>query len=193
MKAHMAGFSMLELVMVVAILLILATVGLPHLKAYSVEANLVGATRVFCGEFRLARSVATRSGVQTALRFEERDGQMEISTYQDGNHNGVLAADIRTGVDRRIAGPVLLASKTLGVRVAINPGVPAIPPETGILSTADPIRFGNSNMVSFSPLGTASPGTFYIAGETLQGAVRVVPGSARVRVLICRGKKWVEK
>jgi prepilin-type N-terminal cleavage/methylation domain-containing protein len=187
------GFSVLELVVVVALMLVMATVAIPHLKAYSVEAKLVGATRIFQGEFRLARSMATRSGVQTAIRFEELDGQMVCSTYMDGNGNGVLAKDIQTGVDRRVAGPILLAGRTTGVRVAINPGVPAIPPESGLLSTDDPIRFGKSNMVSFSPLGTASPGTFYIAGETLQGAVRVVSGSARVRLLLCRGKKWVEK
>jgi prepilin-type N-terminal cleavage/methylation domain-containing protein len=188
-----AGFSLVELLIVLAIIVVMAAVGLPHLKAYSVEAQLVGATRIFQGEFRLARSIAARSGEQTAIRFEERNGQMETSTYIDGNRNGVLAKDIASGVDRRVSGPILLAGRTTGVRVAINPGTPAIPPERGTLPTADPIRFGNSNMVSFSPLGTASPGTFYIAGETLQGAVRVVPGSARVRLLLCRGQRWVEK
>jgi hypothetical protein len=47
--------------------------------------------------------------------------------------------------------------------------------------------------VSFSPLGTATPGTFYLAGEGLQGAVRVASGSARVRLMVCRGRKWVER
>ena len=187
------GFSVLELVIVLAIMLVLAAVGLPNLKAYSVEANLVAATRVFEAEFRLARSMAVRSGQQTAIRFEERGDQMQCSTYMDGNNNGVLSADIARGIDRRVSGPIDLAGRTSGVRIAINAGVPSIPPETGPLSTVDPIRFGASNMVSFSPLGTASPGTFYLAGDTLQGAVRVVAGSGRVRLLLCRGQKWVEK
>jgi hypothetical protein len=46
-------------------------------------------------------------------------------------------------------------------------------------------------MVSFSPLGTATPGTFYLAGDSAQAAVRVTPGTARVRILFCRGKRWV--
>lgn len=187
------GFSLIELVIVLAIIFILAAVGLPNLKAYSVEASLVGASRVFEAEFRLARSMAVRSGQQTAIRFEERGDQMQCSTYMDGNGNGVLSADIARGIDRRVSGPIDLAGRTSGVRIAINPGVPSIPPETGPLSTVDPIRFGASNMVSFSPLGTASPGTFYLAGDTLQGAVRVVAGTGRVRLLLCRGQKWVEK
>jgi hypothetical protein len=79
------------------------------------------------------------------------------------------------------------------VRVGINEGVPAPPPDSGILDTEDPIRFGRSNILSFSPLGTATPGTFYLAGEGVQAAVRVTGPSARVRLLVCRGKRWVER
>ena len=55
------------------------------------------------------------------------------------------------------------------------------------------IRFGRSNMLSCSPMGTATPGTFYLAGESAQAAVRVTPGTARVRILFCRGRRWVER
>jgi hypothetical protein len=48
-------------------------------------------------------------------------------------------------------------------------------------------------MLSFSPMGTATPGTFYLAGESAQAAVRVTPGTARVRILFCRGRRWVER
>jgi hypothetical protein len=90
-----------------------------------------------------------------------------------------------------VAGPFALSGGAADVRVAINANVPAIPPDTGKLDPADPIKFGASNMVSFSPLGTATPGTFYLAGDRAQAAVRVTPGSARVRILFCRGKRWV--
>ncbi len=48
-------------------------------------------------------------------------------------------------------------------------------------------------MLSFSPMGTATPGTFYLAGSFAQAAVRVTPNSARVRVMFCRGRRWVER
>ena len=98
----------------------------------------------------------------------------------------------RPGRDRRIAGPFPLTSGAPGVRVGFNPGVPAIPPDSGIL-TGDPIRFGTSDTLSFSPLGTATPGTFYLAGDSAQAAVRVTGGSARVRLMVWRGGKWIER
>ena len=139
-----------------------------------------------------ARSIALRLNAQTAIRFEHLPDGEYYSVYADGNHNGVLKADILSGKDMRVAGPFPLTGRAPGVRVGINPGTPAIPPDHGVLGTADPIRFAN-DMVSFSPLGTATPGTFYLAGETVQGAVRVTPGSAKVRLLVYRGTRWVER
>jgi hypothetical protein len=187
------GHTLLEMVAVLATLLITASLGLPYLKAYSVEAHLIGAGRVFKGEFLRARSIAVRTGAYSAIRFEPGPGGSSYSIYVDGNHNGVLNADIASGQDRRVAGPIPLNAGASDVRVGINPGVPNIPPETGYLDPKDPIRFGPSNILSFSPLGTATPGTFYLAGETLQAGVRVTGGSARVRLMICRGRKWVER
>ena len=184
------GFSLVELLVVLFIFGVLAAIGLPHLKAYAVEAHLLGAGRVFVGEFRKARSIAIKSNVYTAIRFEQRNGTDYYSTYKDGNGNGVRSADIASGVDKRIAGPIRLDAGATDVRVGINPNVPAPPPEHGILDPSDPIRFGPSNMLSFSPLGTASPGTFYLAGPTLQAGVRVTAGSSRVRLMVCRGQIW---
>jgi prepilin-type N-terminal cleavage/methylation domain-containing protein len=187
------GFSLIEVLCVLAGILVMGGVSLPYVRAYAVEAHLMGAGRLFVGEFRRARSVAIRRNTYTAIRFETRDGIDYYSTYVDGNRNGVLSADIAKGVDARIAGPLRLDGKAPGVRVGINPGVPAPPPETGLLDPSDPIRFGASNMLSFSPLGTATPGTFYLAGETLQAGVRVTGGSSRVRLMICRGTRWSDR
>jgi prepilin-type N-terminal cleavage/methylation domain-containing protein len=187
------GHTLLEMLAVVAIILITASAAIPHLRAYAVEAHLLAAGRVFKGEFMKARSIAVRSRVQTAIRFENGPLGPSYSVYMDGNHNGVLSTDIAAGRDRRIAGPLELNAGAADVHVGINPGVPAIPPDSGTLDPADAIRFGASNMVSFSPLGTATPGTFYLAGEGLQGAVRVTGGTARVRLMVCRGRTWVER
>jgi prepilin-type N-terminal cleavage/methylation domain-containing protein len=188
------GHTLVEMVIVVAILVIFGTLAVPHIRAYSEEVHLLGGGHVFRGEFRKARSMAATRGVYTALRFESQaGGGWNLSTYADGNHNGVLSSDIAAGIDRRVAGPRRLTTGAGDVRVGINPGTPEIPPERGTLDPADPIRFGQSNMLSFSPLGTATPGTFYLAGAHAQAAVRVTPGTARVRLMVCRGGRWIQR
>lgn len=186
------GWTLLELLLVVAIFLVMAAVSVPYLKAYSEEAHLLGAGRQFKTEFLRGRSIAARLNVHAAIRFEEQPDGMYFSLYADGNHNGVRSADIRRGIDYRVSGPLPLTGGAPGVRVGINPDVPAIPPEHGTLNTGDPIVFG-ANMLSFSPLGTATPGTFYLAGKYAQAAVRVNGASARVRLMICRGGHWSER
>jgi Tfp pilus assembly major pilin PilA len=185
------GRTLLELLVVAALLLVAAAISTPYLRAYAVEAHLVGAARVFKGRFREARSIATRTGVYTAIRFEQDGAVWRYSIYADGDEDGVQAADIAAGRDRRIAGPFPLDAGSNDVAVAINPGTPAPPPDSGTLS-GHPIKFGPSRMVSFSPLGGATPGTFYLAGVGRQAAVRVNGGTGRVRVMVCRGRKWVE-
>ncbi len=185
------GFSLVELLVVVGIVLLMAAVAFPMFRPLFADAHLMGAARSFSAKFRLARSIAARRNVYTAIRFEPRGDEIWYSVYQDGNHNGVLSADIAAGRDVRVAGAFPLTTGAPDVRVAINPGTPAPPPDTGLLS-GDPIRFGRSDIVSFSPLGTATPGTLYLAGDSAQAAVRVVGGTARTRLLICRGGRWTE-
>ncbi len=183
------GFSLVEMLVVVALLLVAAAVSLPVFRGYTAEAHLVGAGQAFRAQFRRACSMAVRSNAYTAIRFESGPAGDVYSIYADGNGNGVRSAEIRAGVDRLVEGPFPLTGGAPSVRVGFLPGVPAVPPARGVLS-GDPIRFGRADMLSFSPMGTATPGTFYLAGDGAQAAVRVTPGSARVRLMIWRGDPW---
>jgi prepilin-type N-terminal cleavage/methylation domain-containing protein len=186
------GMTLLEMLVVVALILVTAAAAAPALRAYSVESSIVAAGRSFKEEFLKARSMAVRGNVYTAIRFERAGAQPTYSVYMDRDGDGVRSADIAAGIDERVAGPFQLTGRGPRVRVGFLPGVRAIPPDTGFLE-GDPIQFGSSDILSFSPLGTATPGTFYLAGEGIQGAVRVTPGSARVRLLLSRGATWVER
>jgi prepilin-type N-terminal cleavage/methylation domain-containing protein len=187
------GFSLVEVLVVLAIVLVMASVGFPYFRAHFAEAHLVGAGQQFKSQFRLACSAAVRSAAYTAIRFERRsDGSVWYAVYQDGDNDGVRSADIIARRDHLLSGPFPLSGGAPGVRVGINPGVPALPPEHGKLS-GDPVRFGVSDILSFSPLGTATPGTFYLAGDSGQAAVRVTGGSARVRLMVWRGGAWRER
>jgi type II secretory pathway pseudopilin PulG len=194
-SSRQAGISLIELVVVVALLLLSATWLIPNLRAYTVEAHILGAGRQFKAQFHNTRMHAIKSGAYAAIRFEDCAYGPCFSIYRDRDHDGVRADDIARGIDLRVEGPLPLTAGAPGVRVGINPGVPAIPPESGRLAAgSDPIKFGRSRMVSFSPFGSASPGTFYLAGRGVQGAVRVTGGSARVRLMVWRGgRTWVER
>jgi hypothetical protein len=184
------GHSLIELIVVLAIMMTLAAVALPFFRPMFADAHLLGAAREFCGKFRLAHSAAVRGNVYTAIRFERDAGQVRYAVYRDGDHDGVRSDDIVRGRDQLLAGPFGLGTGHT-VSVGILPGIPAIPPESGSLS-GDAIRFGRSDIISFSPLGTATPGTFYLMGDGAQAAVRVTGGTARVRIMIWRGS-WKER
>ena len=187
------GFSLIEALVVVSIILVMASVALPLFRPHFAEAHLVGAGQQFKSQFRLAYSAAVRSVAYTAIRFERRDdGSVWYAVYQDGDADGVRSADILSGRDHLVSGPFPLSGGAPGVRVGINPGIPALPPENGELS-GDPVRFGVSDILSFSPMGTATPGTFYLAGDAGQAAVRVTGGSARVRLMVFRSGRWRER
>lgn len=187
------GFSLVEAIVAVGIVMTMAAVATPPFRAMFRDAHILGAGQQFKGHFRLAYSTAVRLGVYTAIRFERgSDGRAFYSVYTDGNGDGVRSDDIAAGLDRRIAGPFPLWGGTPSVRVGINPSVPNLPPAKGFLA-GDPIRFGVSDILSFSPLGTATPGTFYLAGDASQAAVRVTGGTARVRLMLWRGNGWRER
>ncbi len=187
------GFSLAEATVAIGVVLVMAGISAPIFRARFADAHILGAGQQFRSQFRLAWATAVRTGAYTAIRFERRDdGRVFYSVYSDGNANGVRTADIDRGMDRRISGPYALSGGAPSVRVGINPGVPNLPPATGELS-GDPVRFGQSDILSFSPLGTATPGTFYLAGDWAQAAVRVNGGTARVRLMLWRGGRWRER
>jgi type II secretory pathway pseudopilin PulG len=185
------GYSLLEMMVALGIVLLMGTVALPNIVGYRQEVALLGAAQRFKAEFMRARSIATMKNTQTAIRFETGAGGITMySTYIDGNFNGVLSADIANGIDQRIAGPFRLDAGQSGVEVGVLPDV--VSPDGGKLGL-EPIRFGNSRMVSFSPLGTGTPGTFYLRTRSTMAGVRVTGGSARVRIMILRSKRWVDQ
>lgn len=96
--------------------------------------------------------------------------------YQDGNGNGIRRADIQLGVDRRFYGPLKLSRAMEDIHVKIlNPQIPEIPPKTGLIpNVSDPVKFGNSDIVSFSPFGDSSSGTLYLGCESQQQMYAIV-------------------
>ena len=102
--------------------------------------------------------------------------------------DGVLTKDIERGVDPRIAPPKRLEQIGSQVRFGFPPGRPArdpAAPSKWLRNGDDPIRFNNSTLASFGPLGTATPGTVFLTdGQRGLAAVRVTGRMGKVKVVV---------
>ena len=118
-----------------------------------------------------------------ALRFTGTGDDVMFQMFVDGNRNGVRTLDIGSQVDSAIGVSARLSELFPGVVIGISTD-----------AGTDPVRIGSSNLLSFSPLGTATPGTIYVRGhDGLQLAVQITGATGRVRVLryIPRTRQWV--
>jgi hypothetical protein len=129
-----------------------------------------------------------RYDAHVAVKFRtESDGRVTFSLYRDGDGDGVLNRDIAAGVDPQASPPASLSQLGRGVGFGFPPGPP--PPDPGSpgqpLDRSDPIRFNQSDLASFGPLGSSTPGSLYITdGGRRLAVVRVTNRTARVRVLV---------
>ncbi len=193
----MRGTSLPELLVVLLILGLVFALSLPALSDLLAEEGLAAAAREVSGILNMARSRAVFQGVDVGVKWISSGGDLVLSVYQDGNGNGVTTADIRKGVDRLVGGPYWLRGKYPGISFSFVPGFDGLDPGGApIGNVADPLRFGRSDICSFSPIGKASPGTVYLSNrKRRQAAVRVTPANAKIQSFTWHGKslQWIKR
>ena len=192
-----SGVSLFESITVLAILAILALLAIPALPKVLDRTSLEAATDDVLLAFTEARAFAITHGVDVGVKWFSRHGDVVLTTYEDGNGNGVLTADIRAGKDRLVAGPRWMRGKYPHVDVTFVPGFAGPDPSGAPIGNPDdPIRFGRSDICTFAPNGHASPGSVYLSdGKTRQSVVRVTPANGRIQVLDWHPetRKWVRR
>jgi type IV fimbrial biogenesis protein FimT len=152
------GFSLIELMVVIAIAAVLFGIGVPNMQQYVVSSRLSSTSNEFFTTLNLARSEAVRRSAQVTLvtsgAANSRDWTTGWTMFVDTNRDGALSA----GEEVLRVGPALE-----------NP--------TTMFGSAN---FGTS--VSFDSTGrlTSGGGTFVIC----HGTALVVDGLARSRALI---------
>ncbi|MBI3048316.1 MAG: GspH/FimT family protein [Acidobacteria bacterium] len=163
---------------------VLAAVAIPQLFTGLDRSRTWAAARYLASQMAVARSQAVLRSAHVALRFVEGRSGVTFQMFVDTNHNGVRTSDIEAAVDRAIDTPAHLTDLFPGVAIAIAP-------ELG----TDAVRVGSSDLLSFTPLGTATAGTIYVRGrDGTQLAVRVLGATARTRVVryVPGARQWVE-
>ncbi len=188
------GYSLIELMIVAGLVATVTAMAVPSFLSTLDLSRTRGAARYLSGRLNLVRMEAVKRSEYIAIRFEGPDTGYRYTFYADGNGDGVRTRDIRRRIDRPIGAPERLGEKFAGVVFGILDGVTAIDDAAPLGAGSDPIRLGSSDLLSFSPLGSCTPGTLYLHGRGKQQvAVRLLGGTGRVRVLRFdfRNHKWV--
>lgn len=186
-RRHPEAYTIVDILMALTLLGLLVAIAWPRISmGFSVVRVRMAAGEV-AGAMAEARIHAIRHQTKVALRFERlKDDTVTMTEYRDRDRDGVLSRDIERGVDT-----LEKASRRLSAfdgRVHFGFLYGEAPTEIGnpnrrIQRLMDPIRFGRSDMVSFNPAGTATPGSVYITdGYASLVAVRVDAMSGMISI-----------
>ena len=177
------GATLLETVLAAGIFVVVIGMTVPLVTAARHQQRLRTAASYLGGRIMLARADAARNGAAIGIRFVTRASGVGFRSHLDGNGNGVRTADIRSGRDRPLETEVRIGDLFAGVRFALSPAVPPIGATSPSGEGADPVRLGASDILTVTPLGTATSGTLYLRNrEGHQAAVRVLGATARVQI-----------
>lgn len=175
-----AGASLVELTIVLALATATAAMSAP-VFASTIDAGRVRqAAQYLAAQCRSARMEAIARSTTSALVFDQAAGRWRIRRCIDGNGNGVRRADIGSGRDT-CAASLALSDLFSGVTIATDA---SLPDPDGGPGSADAVRFGASDIASFTAAGTATAGTLYLrSAGGAQFAVRVSGVTGRTRIL----------
>jgi hypothetical protein len=105
----------------------------------------------------------------------------------------VLQRDIDRGIDPALTPLGWLDNEARGISLRVNQAIIDVAGSGPIAPGEDPLRIGNTSLLTFSPLGSATSGTLYLAAHHgPQIAIRVFGATGRVRVLMFdpRTREW---
>lgn len=185
LSSSATGFSVVELVAALGIAgALLAATAAGTFQLQSALAVRSAAAEVAAAFFR-ARAYALARGVAVALKFRRDGGRYEWALYRDGNGNGVRTAEIASGVDRSLAFSIPWSRSDVRPGILRGTRVPdPAAPGRDLDRLDDPIRFNDSDICSFSPLGESTPGSIYLwDGRDRMAVVRIFGRTAKIRTL----------
>ena len=189
------GYTLLEALLTLAILSVAATAGVANIRSLSGLTHLKVAAGSVAAALHAARSEAVAQGRRVGLRFEQIGGRWLGVVYQDGDGDGVRSEDIRNGTDQEIWRRQVEGMDSVvrfGIIESLRPTDPG-DPRRKLDRLDDPVRFGRSDIASFGPMGTSTPGSVYLRdGDRRQAVVRLYGRTAKLRVLHYRArtKSW---
>lgn len=185
-RVRRAGYTLIEILAVLAIAGVALVLAIPSVTSWAGSVGVRVAAGEVAGRLHQARREAIHSQRFVAVKFRrDASGTTTTTLYRDGDGDGVRNDDIRVGVD-----PVVSPEQPLGhlgrvARFGFPPGPAPFEPggTTRLDRLDDPVRFNRSDLASFSPRGTGTPGSVYLTdGRRSLSVVRVTSRSGKIAV-----------
>jgi len=129
-----------------------------------------------------------------AMRLTWSGGRYRYAFYADGDGDGVRSDDIAAGRDPVLGAWRDLPTRYEGIDFSLpEVSIPEVPPDPGVLTPGyDPVRFGRSDIITFTPRGTSSSGTLYVGdGAGAEAAVVLYGGTGRIRIWRFDRDRWL--
>ena len=178
------GLTLIELLTTIAILGLIVAVATPSWLTLRRRNAVRTASAEIRAVFHQVRSRAIARSRNAGIRFSKVGAQWQFAVYDDGDGDGVRNDDIRSGADPMVARPRLLFQQGQLVSVGLLDTVVRDPDGDRLKPEASPVQFNRSAVCSFSPLGSATPGTIYLTDDAGSlYAVRVYGATAKIRLL----------
>ena len=190
----MRGMSLLEMLVVLGLIGVFVVVSTSNLTATQRQLDFDHFAREIVSSLEKCRWKAFQQRRSTGVLITQQpDNGFEFSFFQDGNGNGIRTVEINQGTDASIYRSIPIQRASRDIEAAIlKTGVPEIPPKSGTLSPDDPVKFGKSNIISFSPDGQSSSGTLYLAchSQKRMYAVVLYGPTARITLWKYSNQNW---
>ena len=186
------GFSLLEMLIVLTLISLLVCVSTSNLMGAQRQKDFEEFAREVVALLEACRWKAMNERSYAGAIVTEQANVRYVSLYLDGNGNGIRTADVLSGKDSKFRGPFRMdKSGDIGTGV-LNASIPQLPPKKGYLDPSDPVQFGKSSIISFSPRGDSSSGTLYLScrSQSQMFAVVVYGATARLRLWKYSNHGW---
>lgn len=188
-----SGAALIDIIVATSLCVLMAAIAVPVIGGtLDRERTIVGA-QYLAGQLQRARLESLKRARSVAVRLHLTDGRTQLRLFADGNGNGVLQRDIDRGIDLPLTPIEWLDDRARDISLRINQEVSDVAGVTTLAPGDDPVRIGNTSILTFSPLGSATSGTLYVAAHRgPQMAIRVFGATGRVRVLMfdTRTRQW---
>jgi prepilin-type N-terminal cleavage/methylation domain-containing protein len=189
----MRGVSLLELIVVLFLVSVLAMAATANLSATQRRLDFDEFAREIVASLQTCRWKAMNERCYTGIFIQQSNGIFQFSFYRDANKNGIRTIEIQSGTDPAFLRPLNIYRALGDMEPAVlNGNVPEIPPKNGVLDPTDPVKFGKSNIISFSPDGQSSSGTLYLSCHSQSRMYAIVLYGATAKLTLWKfcNSKW---